>query len=354
MPDAGHARVLLVVALVPALLLAASVPASAAHEVTFAQTTAIDADTVQLTIDLQDDGDARWEIRYRVRLETENDTAAFESLAADVSENNTAYADQFRTRIGSTVAAAENATGRSMAVRDVSVRTERQEIPQQFGVLVYAFEWTGFAVTDGDVLRAGDAIAGLYLDEVTSLTVQWPDGLAPTRVDPPADQEADRSVTWRGPAEFTGEQPRLVVSPAAPTETTAPPDGGDGTPDGQDRGELLLVGLVALVGLAVLFAGAWWWRRRGDGGPMLADDSDESAAPPEELLSNEERVLQLIEANGGRMKQQQVVEQLGWTDAKTSQVVSELRESGELEGFRLGRENVLRLPDEEPAEAGEE
>ena len=349
MLDAGHARHLILVGLVPALLLAAAVPAPAAHDVAFGQTTAIEADTVQLTVDLQAD---------RVRLETENDTAAFESLAADVEENRTVYADRFRTRIASTVAAAENATGRSMAVRDVRVDTERQEIPQQFGVLVYGFEWTAFATTEGDTIRAGDAIAGLYLDGATSLTIQGPAGYAPTRVDPPVDQEADRSVTWRGPAEFTGEQPRVVVSSPAPTETTAPPDGGvdggDGTSDGDDRGDLLLVGLVALVGLAVLFAGAWWWRRRADGPPVVADDAAEPSTPPEELLSNEERVLRLIEDNGGRMKQQQVVEQLGWTDAKTSQVVSELRESGELEGFRLGRENVLRLPDEEPAAEGEE
>jgi hypothetical protein len=45
------------------------------------------------------------------------------------------------------------------------------------------------------------------------------------------------------------------------------------------------------------------------------------------------------------MKQQAVVEELDWTDAKTSKVVSALRDAGELESFRLGRENVLSLPD---------
>ncbi|MFC7232041.1 helix-turn-helix transcriptional regulator [Saliphagus sp. GCM10025308] len=66
-----------------------------------------------------------------------------------------------------------------------------------------------------------------------------------------------------------------------------------------------------------------------------------------ELLSNEEQVINLLESRGGRMKQQSVVEELDWTDAKTSKVVTGLREEGKLESFRLGRENVLSLPEAE-------
>lgn len=45
------------------------------------------------------------------------------------------------------------------------------------------------------------------------------------------------------------------------------------------------------------------------------------------------------------MKQGQVAAELDWTAAKTSQVVTGLRDDGRLDGFRLGRENVLSLPD---------
>jgi hypothetical protein len=41
-----------------------------------------------------------------------------------------------------------------------------------------------------------------------------------------------------------------------------------------------------------------------------------------------------------------VVQELDWTDAKTSQVVGNLREDGDVEVFRIGRENVLALPGE--------
>ena len=49
------------------------------------------------------------------------------------------------------------------------------------------------------------------------------------------------------------------------------------------------------------------------------------------------------------MKQKRVAEELDWTAAKTSQVVTGLRDEGDLDGFRLGRENVLSLPEYDPA-----
>jgi len=77
-----------------------------------------------------------------------------------------------------------------------------------------------------------------------------------------------------------------------------------------------------------------------------ADEEDDSEDLPRELLSNEERVLRVLEDHGGRMKQQQVVAELDWTEAKTSQVVTSMREDDQLEVFRIGRENVLALPEE--------
>ncbi|MFB6253868.1 MAG: helix-turn-helix transcriptional regulator, partial [Halobacteriaceae archaeon] len=45
-----------------------------------------------------------------------------------------------------------------------------------------------------------------------------------------------------------------------------------------------------------------------------------------------------------------IVDQLDWTEAKTSQVVNDMKEQNEIEVFRIGRENILRLPEEETGE----
>jgi uncharacterized membrane protein len=66
-------------------------------------------------------------------------------------------------------------------------------------------------------------------------------------------------------------------------------------------------------------------------------------ADDESLMTPRERVLTLLRAEGGRMKQTHVAERLDWTAAKTSRVVGDLREAGEVETFRVGRENVVAL-----------
>ena len=98
--------------------------------------------------------------------------------------------------------------------------------------------------------------------------------------------------------------------------------------------------LIASAGVAVLVT-----NRGEDGSSEGGAATGIGDTPPEDLLSNEERVLQLLQKNGGRMKQKQVAEQLDWTAAKTSQVVGGLRDDDEVDSFRLGRENVLTLPD---------
>ncbi|MFW6265625.1 MAG: helix-turn-helix transcriptional regulator, partial [Halanaeroarchaeum sp.] len=66
-----------------------------------------------------------------------------------------------------------------------------------------------------------------------------------------------------------------------------------------------------------------------------------------ELLSDEERVERLLEENGGRMKQARIVEETRWSNAKVSQLLSAMAEEGRVEKLRLGRENLISLPDDD-------
>lgn len=307
----------------------------------------VDADSVRMTVALQPDGDARWTVTYRVHLDSDNETEAFESLRRDVDANPENYTERFARRMRSTARTAENATGREMGVRNVTVAAYRQELGRTYGIVEYTFEWTGFAVVEGDAITAGDALAGLFLDEGTTLVFAWPEGYGPTDVRPSPDSEVgdDRSAGWAGPEDFGQDEPRVAVQEGA------------GGPDARDGGGPPLAVLLAgtLLGLVGLAGAATWYRRR-DGSAAVADDEggDSEPAPgtaddepPEDLLSNEEKVMKLVGERGGRVKQQEIVEAFEWTEAKTSQVVRDLREQGDLEGFRLGRENVLRLPEED-------
>jgi hypothetical protein len=335
------------------------------------QTGDVETDSVALEADIDADGDARWTIEYRVALDDENTTEAFESLQRDIERNTSDYRGQFASRMRTTVASAENATGREMAVENVSVEATTSPLSGEYGVVRYRFDWVGFADVANDQLAAGEALAGLFLDADTRLTFRWPEGYVVDLVEPEPDREGENSVTWTGPRDFDVGQPRAVVR-----EANSPPPWG------------LIVGILLFGG-----AGAVWYFRRERakravtpetaGGPSASAGTVPSGGTPpaspdgttqpddetaevdgetagaaasagdaaddtaEELLSPEERVLRLLEENGGRVKQKVVTEELDWSAARTSQVVGDLRDEGKVESFRLGRENVLKFPDDE-------
>ena len=322
---------------------------------TLAQST-VETDNVRLVVSIAENGSAHWEIQYWTRLDDQNTTRAFESLQRDVEANPGNYSRQFAERMRSTVAAAENATGRQMSIENVSVRAEKRG-PPQYGVITYSFQWEGFAAVQGDTIRVGDAIEGIFLDSDTRMIVKWPSDYRAVNVTPDADERRSNAVVWRGSeTEFVAGEPSIVLKPEGALGGVT----GDGTGSNDRSGSTLSLALGVLVLLGVAGAVTWWVRRREDDdgtgtgasavGESDDDPSDDAGAAPEsgpasELLSNEERVLKFVRDQGGRVKQQEVVSEFDWTEARTSQIVRQLRDDGELDGFRLGRENVLKLPD---------
>lgn len=77
------------------------------------------------------------------------------------------------------------------------------------------------------------------------------------------------------------------------------------------------------------------------------DESGPDAPLDMDLLSDEEKVLRLLRQNGGRMRQATIVESTGWSDAKVSQLLSGMDDDEQIEKLRLGRENLISLPDYE-------
>ena len=303
----------------------------------------VDPDLVRMNVELADDGTAAWTVEFLIRLEDTEATEAFESISDDIDEDPEPYLERFAERIETTVAASSDATDREMAIDGFAVETERQIVARDYGVIRYTFDWDEFAVVDESELRAGDAIEGFYLEDETRLLIAWPEEYELESADPEPDERRDNAAIWRGSeTEFVSGEPGIVAS----SDSMEP--------------SIIQLGVGAVALMAFGFGGTLWYRRQDDamgtgsraprregptGGAVDSPTADASQELPEEFLSNEERVLRLLEKNGGRIKQQDVVSKLDWTDAKTSKVVSGLREEGKLESFRVGRENVLTLPD---------
>ena len=331
----------------------------------------IDADDITMSAQIYENGTATLEIDYQIRLDSDADRQAFEEIQSELASNESAYLGPFRERMNRTVAAAESATDREMTASGFAVSTDRDsQLQAEFGHVRYRFEWGGFAVVDDGTIRTGDAVDSLFLDDSESLVFQWPDGYGVASSEPDPERVENNSIVWQGQIDFEAGQPRVVLSTDAddgagnggsdPEDLSGDGDGGtddggtddggtdDGGTDDGGSSSMSVMPMLGIVGL-VLVAGAGVavlvTNRGEDGSKEDEAATDPADTPPEDLLSNEERVLQLLQKNGGRVKQKQVAEQLDWTAAKTSQVVGGLRDDDEVDSFRLGRENVLTLPD---------
>jgi len=338
------------------------------------QDRALGEEGVHFAVQLEADGDARWNVSATYHLETENDTAAFDRLAAafKAGETDTGFSvDVFRAA----APGVSDRVDRPMKVTDARrTATTVDHGNNSTGVLSLQFTWTNFAAVSNETLTV-DGFAGGWFGDLRggqTLSIRPPERYEPDTVEPNTNVVGG-AYQWGGPQPFQTGQPSLVF-------TTGPTIGGDDFP------MVAVAGVVAVVGVVA----AWVYVRRDDeptedGGaegrapkpeteaqrepeastdPVdePADDTGSGAAAgadadgsgsesgtggvDPELLSDEERVERLLAENGGRMKQSKIVEETRWSTAKVSQLLSSMDEADRVEKLRIGRENLISLPGE--------
>lgn len=304
--------------------------------------------TLVYEIDVDADGDATWEVSAQFPIESEDDAEAFEELAELYQEDD---GEEFLP-----VAPYERAVDRldDEFDRSMSIGSEERSVEQreEVGILSLTFVWEGFAEVDdnrvqvGDVFDVDDQTWFTRLESHERLAMHAPDGYTVESSGLPVQ---DGTMTASGPRN---------LAPSDLQGTFVGPEGGSPISP-------LLGGALGLIGLAIvvfvlLHLLGWDLVQyvpgdqdtdSADAAPVDAHDDEDSEGDDvledEELLGDEERVLALIERNGGRMKQAQIVNETDWSNAKVSQLLSQMAEDGDVEKLRIGRENLIRLPDED-------
>ena len=302
-------------------------------------------------IALRPDGDARFTVTLRLHLDSEAEVEAFEQQKEDFTAGSTS---PLSTKpFERATAGASQVTGRDMVVRDVARTANRQN---RTGQLVLSFTWTNFSQVSDDRLVVGDAFrtpSGTWLprlEEDQELVVSFPPGYEVQRVRRPFE---NGSIHVEGPATFEPGQPSAVLV---------------GSPDDGLPGSLPLVGGAAIL-LVALALVVYFVRFRGgvgddssgvgadavveNGGGAVADPDDDPVVTDDPLLSDEERIVRLLESEGGRMKQVDIVRETDWSNAKVSQLLSDMAEDGQVDKLRIGRENLISLPGQGPGSTGD-
>jgi len=334
-------------------------------------------------IDMQANGNADWSIVVSFPLTNASQREGFDAVASRFEQGEFLSVTPFE-EISSQIS---DKTGRTMRITNVS---RRVNATADRGRLSLSFTWTNFGYRQGEQLFVDDVfrtenrlLSGLGGDETLVLT--RPDGY---QFNSASTNIQNGVLRWNGPHTFGSNEPYVSFTPIAPPET---PGNGDTAATGNTT-IWYAVGGIALVGafVAVVYVvrredgplfpvgtatesttaeseteqasergrateeGDSTSADEGSGDEAGADDQSEDAdgEPVDvELLSDEERVERLLEANGGRMKQANIVTETGWSNAKVSQLLSSMDEADRIEKLRIGRENLISFPDDDADDA---
>ena len=348
-----------------------------------------DRTTFQVT--LYQNGSAEWAIVHRTPLENATDQQQFEEFATEFEQTEQPLYRNFVEQSTLLTQYGTDVTGRNMSATDYD-RSATVDPLQNTGTVRMSFRWRHFAVVEGDSVVVSDVFdGGFYIGSSQSFVFERGPELAFVDVDPSPDSQSapdslenSDSVTWNGEQSFNDRRPYVELQPreagqsaGTAQRTTA---GGD-TPAEADSGPSWMLPAVVVV-VIIVAGGAVAWRSGALGQGLETDDeppagsssaatgteqssaapsgaatadtdtSDEPAVPDEELLTDSGRVRKLLEENGGRMKQVDIVDSTDWSKSKVSMLLSDMEEEGDISKLRVGRENIISLAGQEPDAAG--
>ncbi|WP_226022435.1 DUF7345 domain-containing protein [Halomicrobium salinisoli] len=224
----------LLIGAVALLTVAAAVPAPAAAQ---------DPEPA-FVVDLAESGDAAVSVTYAFDLDTDAERQAFRELRDNESARE-AYAARFGDRLRSVAANAENASGREMAVEDVTIDVATDD---RTGVVTLSADWRGLAATTDGGLAVTEPFASGFAPD-RQFVIALPDGYEASEVAPEPASSGDGRLTWSAGTDLDGFE---LVAAESGGGDAATADGDRSTAaDGPGFGvAAALAGLVAAALLA--------------------------------------------------------------------------------------------------------
>jgi len=323
-------------------------------------------DTTTFRVTLYENGSATWAMVHYQPLETENDTEQFRAYATNFEENETELYRNFVTDAEALTRIGTTKTDRRMTASNFE-RSAGVEPSQQRGAVRMSFRWENFSQVYAQRVVVSDVFDdGFYLGESQRMVFDHDTSMefaaarpTPSSTSDPDSLRSSGSVTYFGEQSFASSRPYIELAQPEPQGTATPNTTVVANTAGESMWQFALV--LAVLALGAVAAAAW---RSGAAGAVLGNDDDGTATASEtdsasgtaveepELLNDDDRVIKLLEENGGRMKQVDIVETTEWSKSKVSMLLSDMEENGDISKLRVGRENIISLAGEEPDAAG--
>jgi len=269
---------------------------------------------------------------YNVRVR--NDGSAVWTVTQFSSANATVESwESFQQRIFDLVDSASTVTHRAMDIDEASLQINTT-LSMESKTTEYTFVWQNFSVIQGDEISFGDVFAvdnffgQLFGD--AALQINYPQDFAVQSVYPLPYERQDElnTLKWARTQDLAGGNTLIILAL----------DGSFMSSNDPGQTGFIVLALLA-VGISVSLLGVYAFKKRRNKGKSNALAKTEVSV----IETEEDKVLKLLKAQGGTMRQSEITERLGFSKAKTSQLLTALEGKGNLARYKKGRDKIVTL-----------
>jgi uncharacterized membrane protein len=302
-------------------------------------------ETTTIIIHIDTTGSALWIVETRLVLTTQEDERLFDEFQKDETLKEGKLSD-FKERMNLLLEKIKYSRQRSMNMTDFDIFLGKETtVTKTYGVIQLRFMWEGFAVLEGDTIIMGDVFeGGYYLSRNEILVVELPDNYHVVTVSPNPDQQKRSTLIWEGPMNFVSEEPAVViekdvVKQPEPEEEILEQEKEEEILEQEKEEEILeqenrkviLIG----TGLGLLLVPALI---------IVVSKKKKQKEEPQKLYMNDKNlVIETIKNHGGSIAQKELPGLTGFSKAKISILLNELKEEGLIRKTFRGRENQITL-----------
>jgi uncharacterized membrane protein len=284
--------------------------------------TVLGVSPLEYTIQVGNDGSAAWTVTQTLEI-----NSSIETL------------ETLQNRIALLVAASESVTGRPMAA---SVDSLTFTASGSYIAAEYKFHWENFSkiegkqIVIGDVFQVPSFFSQLYGDGKVYMSYPPEYVVVGTVLPPPITQnDTTQSLGWLGTKDFNGGT-RIVLTEKSATTGLL----------GTLEENIVLIAILAVI--AAGSAGFYVFRHNRKKKIRGPETAEPGSLP--RIESDEEKAVKLIRSSGGSLHQSAITEQLGFSKAKTSQLLAVLEQKRIIRRYKRGRDKIVVLVESEKSE----
>lgn len=268
---------------------------------------------------------------YVYNVEIRSDCSAVWIITQFASANAVVQSwESFQQKVYNLVDSAALVTNRPMDIDESSLQINTT-LSLESKTTEYTFIWRNFSSIQNGELSCGDVFGTpnffgiLFGDAALQLT--YPGEFSPKSVYPPPYDRQDENhlLKWARTQDLTNVDTKLSFSDNGQTDISHNSVGLD----------VIGVGVIVVV-VPIALVGFYVARKRKNTKP-----STPATIEPSGLESDEDKILNLLKTSGGSMRQTEITERLGYSKAKTSQLLTALEERGLLARYKRGRDKIV-------------